>query len=73
MAGKHYWEVKILNDYSIDEYSPIFVGVTRPSWTPTRSPSSMLLDPMGNYADSESTGGWFIHNSGGSLCRNGKQ
>jgi hypothetical protein len=44
--------VEILNDDDVEtttEYCPIFFGVTRPSWTPTRSPSSMLLDSMGNY------------------------
>jgi hypothetical protein len=75
MAGKHYWEVEILNDDDVEtttEYCPIFFGVTRPSWTPTRSPSSMLLDSMGNYTNSESTDGWFYHNAGGGLCGNGK-
>jgi hypothetical protein len=68
MAGKHYWEVEIVNDDGIlndedeGEYVPIFVGVTRPN-----------LNPMGSYADRDSTEGWFVHNAGGSLFGNGKE
>jgi hypothetical protein len=58
-AGKHYWELEILNDqYSGD----IYIGVTRPN-----------LDLDALYADSESTDGWFIVSYNGSLCGNGKE
>jgi hypothetical protein len=56
-AGKHYWEVEILNN----DNGNILVGVTRPN-----------LDPTDDYAQEESTDGWFIWTNEGGLCGNGK-
>jgi hypothetical protein len=56
-AGKHYWEVEILND----EYSTC-VGVTRPN-----------LDTNGSYAHKGSTDRWFMLPGNGSLWGNGKE
>jgi hypothetical protein len=58
-AGKHYWEVEILNDLS-GRGGSTFVGVTRPN-----------LNPNDNH--SESTDGWFILPDEGGLWGNGKQ
>jgi hypothetical protein len=58
MAGKHYWEVEILDNGGF-----VLVGVTRPNLDPTAG--------AGHYATKESTDGWFIGN-GGSLHGNGK-
>jgi hypothetical protein len=49
-AGKHYWEVEILNN----DNGNILVGVTRPN-----------LDPTGDCAVRASTNGWFICTYGG--------
>jgi hypothetical protein len=57
-AGKHYWEVVILND---DEGFTC-VGVTRPN-----------LDPDDDYSLRASTDGWFIRAYGGALYGNGKE
>jgi hypothetical protein len=57
-AGKHYWEVVILND----PHNCVLVGVTRPN-----------LNPTGNYAVRASTDGWFMLPSDGSLWGNGKE
>jgi hypothetical protein len=57
-AGKNFWVVEILHDYG----GSTIVGVTRPN-----------LDPDGNYAEEESTDGWFIRVYNGSLYGNGKQ
>jgi hypothetical protein len=57
-AGKHYWEVEILND----DNATVCVGVTRPN-----------LDPDGDYSARASTDSWFIYNQAGSLCGNGKE
>jgi hypothetical protein len=57
-AGKHYWEVVILND----DGGSVLVGVTRPN-----------LDPNGDYSLTASTDGWFMLPANGSLCGNGKQ
>jgi hypothetical protein len=57
-AGKHYWEVEILND----EACTIEVGVTRPN-----------LNPDKNYAHRESTVGWYVDTHEGGLYGNGKQ
>jgi hypothetical protein len=56
-AGKHYWEVEIVNDGS----GGVFVGATRPN-----------LDPDGYYCTPDCTDGWFISSWAGSLCGNGK-
>jgi hypothetical protein len=58
-AGKHYWEVEILNFHLCDQ--EMFIGVTRPN-----------LNPDGDYARRESTDGWFIYTYNGSLYGNGK-
>jgi hypothetical protein len=55
-AGKHYWEVEIL-----DDASSVLVGVTRPN-----------LDPNSDYSVRESTDGWFIFTYEGRLFGNGK-
>jgi hypothetical protein len=57
-AGKHYWEVEILNCYDTDPH----IGVTRPN-----------LDPNDDYTFADSTDGWFIWANEGSLCGNGKE
>jgi hypothetical protein len=57
-AGKHYWEMEILND---DEGSTCF-GVTRPN-----------LDPDDDYSLTACTDGWFMLPADGSLWGNGKQ
>jgi hypothetical protein len=57
-AGKHYWEVVILNNYD----GSALVGVTRPN-----------LDPDDDYAVRESTDGWFMMFADGSLYGNGKE
>jgi hypothetical protein len=49
-AGKHYWEVELLND----DNGAVYIGVTRPN-----------LDPDGDYAGRESTDVWFICTYGG--------
>jgi hypothetical protein len=51
-AGKHYWEVELLNS---DESYP-YIGVTRPN-----------LDPNDDNSFSTSTDGWFIWTSNGSI------
>jgi hypothetical protein len=56
-AGKHFWEVVILNN--VDGSG--LVGVTRPN-----------LDPDDDYAVRESTVGWFMLPADGSLYGNGK-
>jgi hypothetical protein len=56
-AGKHYWEVVILND----PQGNVLVGVTRPN-----------LDPNGDYSDRASTDGWFIDTYLGRVYGNGK-
>jgi hypothetical protein len=55
-AGKHYWEVELLNDGDM----PLWFGVTRPN-----------LNPNGDYADNDSTDAWFICTYGGGLYGNG--
>jgi hypothetical protein len=57
-AGKHYWEVEILND---GDSSGLFVGVSRPN-----------LNPIGDYALETSTDGSFIYTNGTGLYGNGK-
>jgi hypothetical protein len=57
-AGKHYWEVELLTDPDVF----VLVGVTRPN-----------LDLDADYADSDSTDGWFIDTYKGSLYGNGKE
>jgi hypothetical protein len=58
MAGKHYWEMVILND----DVGSTCVGVTRPN-----------LDPNGDYTRRERTEGWFMVPADGSLYGNGKE
>jgi hypothetical protein len=57
-VGKHYWEVELLN---CDNSEP-HIGVTRPN-----------LDPNLDYANADSTDGWFIWTYEGTLNGNGKQ
>jgi hypothetical protein len=57
-AGKHYWEVEILNY----DAGSVFIGVTRPN-----------LDPIGVYSMRASTDCWFILNQEGGLYGNGKE
>jgi hypothetical protein len=56
--GKHYWEVELLSERTMD----IYVGVARPS-----------LGPVGNYIYQELTDGWFIQVGDGELWGNGKE
>jgi hypothetical protein len=56
-AGKHYWEVELLNDNE----GAVYIGVTRPN-----------LDPNRDYTGEESTDGWFVCTYGGGLFGNGK-
>jgi hypothetical protein len=60
-VGKHYWEMVITNNGALRTIF-VLVGVTRPN-----------LDPDGNYAEEESTDGWFMLPADGSLYGNGKQ
>jgi hypothetical protein len=54
-AGKHYWEVEILDDSE----GPVFVDVARPN-----------LDLNSDYAVRANTDGWFMYHNGGGLFGN---
>jgi hypothetical protein len=56
--GRHFWEVEMLSE----NINCMTVGVTRPN-----------LDPVGYYADSECTEGWFIDMEIGALYGCGKE
>jgi hypothetical protein len=57
-VGKHYWEVELLSE----DLGSICIGISRPN-----------LNPTGAYYFRDSTDGWFIYPSYGTLHGNGKQ